>query len=63
MHVPGATSIFCILGPSFTRWFFGHLFDLYPLERTSASYQRDLRPIVLQKGGEVWDQCTIISDL
>lgn len=40
--------------PSFSgsplRWILENLFDLYPLERTSASYQRDLRPIVLEKG-------------
>ena len=31
------------------RWILGHLLDLYPLERTSASYQRDLRFAVLEK--------------
>ena len=29
------------------------IFDLYPLERISASYQRDLRPIVLENGWKV----------
>ena len=56
-------SVFSVLWDSPLRWLLGHLFDLYPLERTSASYQRDLNPIVLEKRWDFGINCTIISDL
>ena len=48
----GVVSIFLYLGALLCVGFSDICFDLYPLERTSASYQRDLNPIVLEQG---WD--------
>lgn len=49
---------FGVLELSFSLDFERLLFDRYPLERSSASYQKDLRPIVLEKMLEIWDRCT-----
>lgn len=59
----GAFGFFGVLELSFSLDFGRLLFDRYPLERSSASYQKDLRPIVLGKNVGYLGSLYIISGL